>query len=120
DVYRYLARHIDPLWRRSLRLTEENAAEYEQLQANKFGVQVAFGIVFAGVALVVLLSALWIGLGFARGLVSPIRRLIGAAQEVSGGNLDVRVPTRGATGDLSLLATTFHTMTSQVSPQRDE
>ena len=71
-------------------------------------------------ALVVLLSAIWIGLGFARGLVSPIRRLIGAAQEVSGGNLDVHVPTRGATGDLSLLATTFNTMTSQVRSQRDE
>jgi two-component system nitrogen regulation sensor histidine kinase NtrY len=120
NVYLYLARPIDPRVTRNLRLTEENAAEYEQLQANKFGVQVAFGIVFAGVALVVLLSAIWIGLGFARGLVSPIRRLIGAAQEVSGGNLDVHVPTRGATGDLSLLATTFNTMTSQVRSQRDE
>ena len=120
DVYLYLARPIDPRVTRNLRLTEENAAEYEQLQANRFGVQVAFGIVFAGVALVVLLSAIWIGLGFARGLVSPIRRLIGAAQEVSGGNLDVHVPTRGATGDLSLLATTFNTMTSQVRSQRDE
>ena len=120
NVYLYLARPIDPRVTRNLRLTEENAAEYQQLQANKLGVQVAFGIVFAGVALVVLLSAIWIGLGFARSLVWPIRRLIGAAQEISAGNLEVRVPSRSSMGDISLLADTFNTMTSQVKSQRDE
>ncbi len=120
DVYLYLARPIDPRVTRNLRLTEENATEYEQLQANRFGVQVAFGIVFAGVALVVLLSAIWIGLGFASSLVWPIRRLIGAAQEISAGNLEVRVPSRGSMGDISLLADTFNTMASQVKSQRDE
>ena len=84
DVYLYLARPIDPRVTRYLRLTEENAAEYEQLQANRFGVQIAFAILFVGMALVVLLSAIWIGLDFARSLVSPIRRLIGAAEEVVG------------------------------------
>ncbi len=120
DVYLYLSRPLDPRVTRNLRLTEENAAEYEQLEANRFGVQVAFGIVFAGVALVVLLSAIWIGLGFAGGLVSPIRRLIGAAQEISAGNLDVSVPVRGSTGDIGVLAQTFNTMTAQVKSQRDE
>ncbi len=120
NVYLYLARPIDPRVTRNLRLTEENAAEYKQLQANRFGVQVAFGILFAGVALVLLLSAIWIGLGFASSLVWPIRRLIGAVQEISAGNLEVRVPSRGSMGDISLLADTFNTMASQVKSQRDE
>ena len=120
NVYLYLARPIDPTVIRNLNLTEENAAEYQRLQENRFGVQVAFGIVFAGVALVVLLSAIWIGLSFAGSIVSPIRRLIGAAREIAGGNLDVHVPVRGSTGDLGLLATSFNTMTSQVRSQRDE
>ena len=120
NVYLFLARPIDPKVIRNLRLTEENAAEYQRLQENRFGVQVAFGIVFAGVALVVLLSAIWIGLSFAGSIVSPIRRLIGAAREIAGGNLDVHVPVRGSTGDLGLLATSFNTMTSQVRSQRDE
>jgi two-component system nitrogen regulation sensor histidine kinase NtrY len=120
DLYLYLTRPIDPRVIRNLRLTEENAAEYQRLQENRFGVQVAFGIVFAGVALVVLLSAIWIGLSFASSIVSPIRRLIGAAREIAGGNLDVHVPVRGSTGDLGLLATSFNTMTSQVKSQRDE
>ncbi len=120
DVYLYLARPLDSRVTRNLRLTEEGAAEYQQLQANRFGVQVAFGILFAGVALVVLLSAIWIGLGFASSLVWPIRRLIGAVQEISAGNLEVRVPSRGSMGDISLLADTFNTMAGQVKSQRDE
>jgi len=120
DIYLYLARPIDSRVTRYLRLTAENAEEYERLQENRFGVQVAFAILFVGVALVVLLSAIWIGLGFARSLVSPIRRLIGAAQEVSAGNLDVHVPARGSAGDISSLAATFNTMTSQLRSQRAE
>lgn len=120
DVYLYLARPIDPKVIQNLRLTEENAAEYQQLQENRLGVQVAFGIVFGGVALVVLLAAIWIGLSFASSLVSPIRRLIAAAREIAAGNLDVQVPTRGSAGDLGLLATSFNTMTSQVRSQRNE
>src|SRR5687768_12635048 len=120
DLYLYLARPIDPRVTRYLRLTEENAAEYEQLQANRFNVQIAFAILFVGMALVVLLSAIWIGLGFARSLVSPIRRLIGAAEQVSAGNLDVHVPARGSAGDIGSLAATFNTMTGQLKSQRGE
>ncbi|MYZ47224.1 PAS domain-containing sensor histidine kinase [Rhizobiales bacterium L72] len=120
DVYLYLARPIDPRVTRYLRLTEENAAEYEELRANRFGVQVAFAILFIGVALVVLLSAIWIGLGFADRLVTPIRRLISAVSEISSGNLDVRVPSASGVGDINLLGHTFNTMTSQLRSQRDE
>ena len=44
------------------------------------------------ISLIVLLSAVWIGLNFANWLVAPIRRLIGAAKVVSTGNLYVQVP----------------------------
>ena len=120
DVYLYLARPIDARVTRYLRLTEENAAEYQQLEANRFGVQVAFAILFAGITLVVLLSAIWIGLWFANRLVAPIRRLISAAGEVSAGNLDVRVPVGQPSGDLSAMATTFNTMTEELKSQRNQ
>ena len=73
-------------------MTDENVAEYRALEATRFGVQVAFGILYLGVALVVLLSAIWLGIGFANRLVAPIRRLIDAAKQVSQGNLAVAVP----------------------------
>ena len=120
DVYLYLARPIDPRVSQYVRLTEENAAEYERLQENRFGVQVVFAILFVGMALVMVLSAIWIGLSFARSLVSPIRRLIGATQEIATGNLDVRVPTTGSASDLSSLASTFNQMTSQLKSQRNQ
>jgi two-component system nitrogen regulation sensor histidine kinase NtrY len=72
------------------------------------------------IALIVLLSAVWIGLNFANYLVAPIRRLIGAAQVVSTGNLYVQVPTRRAEGDLAQLGETFNKMTQELRTQRDD
>ncbi|MCF1502866.1 sensor histidine kinase NtrY-like [Afifella sp. H1R] len=119
DVYLYLARPLDPKVTRQVRLTEESAAEYGQLQENRFGVQIAFAILFVGMALVVLLSAIWIGLGFANGLVAPIRHLIGAASKISGGNLDVSVPVQEKAGDLGILSATFNRMAGQLRSQRN-
>jgi two-component system nitrogen regulation sensor histidine kinase NtrY len=72
------------------------------------------------IALIVLLSAVWIGLTFANYLVAPIRRLIGAAQVVSTGNLYVQVPTRRSEGDLAQLGETFNKMTQELRTQRDD
>jgi two-component system nitrogen regulation sensor histidine kinase NtrY len=68
----------------------------------------------------VLLSAVWIGLNFANRLVAPIRRLIGAANLVSTGNLYVQVPVRRGEGDLSQLGETFNKMTQELRTQRDD
>ena len=96
------------------------SAEYRALEATRFGVQLAFGILYLGVPLVVLLSAIWLGISLANRLVAPIRRLIDAAKQVSQGNLAVRVPARGSDGDLGALGETFNTMTAQLRGQRAE
>jgi two-component system, NtrC family, nitrogen regulation sensor histidine kinase NtrY len=62
----------------------------------------------------------WIGLNFANYLVAPIRRLIGAAQIVSTGNLYVQVPTHRSEGDLAHLGHTFNKMTQELRTQRDD
>ena len=72
------------------------------------------------IALIVLLSAVWIGLNFANRLVAPIRRLIGAANLVSTGNLYVQVPVRRSEGDLAQLGETFNSMTQELRTQRDD
>ena len=72
------------------------------------------------IALIVLLSAVWIGLDFANRLVAPIRRLIGAANVVSTGNLYVQVPVRRSEGDLAQLGETFNKMTQELRTQRDD
>ena len=120
DLYLYFARPVDPRVTRHIRLSQEGSREFYQLQANRAGAQTAFAFLFTGMALVVLLSAIWLGLGFVDRLVSPIRRLIGAASEVSSGNLEVRVPVRESAGDIASLSSTFNTMIDQLRSQRND
>ena len=103
-----------------LRATRANVAEYQLLEQRRAGVQVAFGLMYVAISLTLLLSAIWIGMWFANRLVAPIRRLIGAAQQVSDGNLGVEVDVDPAEGDLAVLGSTFNTMTQELESQRDE
>ncbi|WP_269582059.1 sensor histidine kinase NtrY-like [Roseibium sp. Sym1] len=119
DFYLYAVRAIDPRVLDYLRLAETGASQYQQMENSRFGVQVAFALVYLGVALVLLLSAIWIGFGFANKLVSPIRALISAADDVSKGNLAVKVRTEKSGGDLANLGETFNKMTGQLLGQRD-
>ncbi|MCC6780214.1 MAG: PAS domain-containing sensor histidine kinase [Hyphomicrobiales bacterium] len=120
DLYLYIARLLDPRVLAQLRATQAGVAQYADLSARRVGIQIAFGLMYTVIALIVLLSAVWIGLNFANYLVAPIRRLIGAAQVVSTGNLYVQVPTRRSEGDLAQLGETFNKMTQELRTQRDD
>ena len=120
DTYLYVARSLDTRVVDYLRITRENANEYASLEESRFGVQIAFALIYIGVTLVLLLSSIWIGLGFANRLVTPIRRLIGAADQVTRGNMDVEVSVSKREGDLAKLASTFNNMIAQLNNQRGE
>jgi two-component system nitrogen regulation sensor histidine kinase NtrY len=119
-MYLYVARLLDPRVVQQLRATQESVGEYANLEARRLGIQIAFALMFAVIALIVLLSSAWIGLDFANRLVAPIRRLIGAANLVSTGNLQVQVPIRRSEGDLAQLGETFNTMTQELRTQHDD
>ena len=120
DNYLYVTRLLDPRVVPQLQATRESVTEYAAIEARRVGVQVAFALMYTVIALIVLLSAVWIGLNFANRLVAPIRRLIGAANLVSTGNLYVRVPVRPSEGDLGQLGETFNRMTQELRTQRDD
>jgi len=120
DMYLYAARILDPRVVAQLRSTQESVGEFANLEARRLGIQIAFGLMFAIIALIVLLSAAWIGLDFANRLVAPIRRLIGAANVVSTGNLDIQVPVRRSEGDLARLGETFNKMTHELRTQHED
>ena len=119
DMYLYVTRGMDPRVTEYLRLAEEGATEYSKMEETRFGAQVAFALIYLGVALILLLSAIWIGFGFSSRLVAPIRRLISAADQVSKVNLYVEVVTEKSEGDLANLGSTFNNMTGQLRGQRD-
>src|SRR6185437_8606603 len=120
NEYLYVTRLLDPNVVPQLQATRESVTEYAAIEARRLGVQVAFALMYTVIALTVLLSAVWIGLNFANRLVAPIRRLIGAANVVSTGNLHVRVPVHRSEGDLAQLGETFNRMTQELRTQRDD
>lgn len=74
---------------------------------------IAYGVAAGGILLAVAFS-LWIAARVSR----PIEQLAHAAEEVAGGNWDVRVPQRGS-DEVSVLAHSFNHMTEQLVSQRD-
>ena len=120
DAYLHVVRAIDPRVVAQVRDTQASVQDFAALEARRLGVQLAFGLMYTIIALAVLLSAAWLGLNFANRLVAPIRRLIGAANIVSTGNLYIQVPIHRSEGDLAQLGETFNKMTYELRTQRDD
>ncbi|MEA2986763.1 MAG: two-component system, NtrC family, nitrogen regulation sensor histidine kinase NtrY [Alphaproteobacteria bacterium] len=120
NSYLFIAKVLDPRVTGRLSKLQDDFTEFVQLQDRRFGIQVAFALVYTVIALIATLSAVWIGLHFANYLVAPIRRLISAANLVSTGNLYVQLPIRRSEGDLAHLGETFNKMTQELRTQRDD
>jgi two-component system, NtrC family, nitrogen regulation sensor histidine kinase NtrY len=120
NVYLFMAHALDPRVIEIGSRAADISDVFRELENRRFGLQLAFALMFTVIALTVLLSAVWIALNFANRLVAPIRRLIGAANIVSTGNLWVQVPVRRQEGDLAQLGETFNKMTQELRTQRDD
>lgn len=118
--YLYGARSVNPLVIGHLRQTRASVDEYERLRAARGPLKVVHGVMYAMISLTSTLAAIWVGLWFARHLVAPIRRLIGAAQRVARGDLTVQLPLRRGEGDLRRLSRDFNNMTRELASQRQE
>ena len=115
DTFLYVARLLDPRVVSQLKQTEASVAEYAQIEARRLGIQVAFALMFAVIALTILMASVLIGLNFANWLVAPIRKLMSAANIVSTGDLHVQVPVHKSEGDLAQLGETFNKMTAGIA-----
>jgi two-component system nitrogen regulation sensor histidine kinase NtrY len=120
DTYLYTIRLVDPEVIRARQIVTANTDAYQGLENNRRPTQLAFGLLYLGVTLVIVLAAIWTGIAVADRLVRPIRQLIGAADEVATGNLDVSVPVRASDGDVASLGDTFNKMLLQLKSQRNE
>jgi two-component system nitrogen regulation sensor histidine kinase NtrY len=117
--YLYVARGVSPRVMTHLKRTTDRFNEYEELRRRRSGLKIAHALMYLMISTTALLAAIWVGMWFAGRLVAPIRRLIAGAQEVSKGNLKVRLPVRRGEGDLRRLSQTFNTMTAELKTQRD-
>lgn len=114
-----VGRGVSPQVMGHLRSTRQNVSDYETLRNAQGGLTIAHGLMYMTISMTGLLAAIWTGLWFAGRFVAPIRRLIGAAQQVSKGNLNLLLPERRGEGDLRRLSRTFNHMTRDLRTQRE-
>ena len=63
DAYLFILREIDPIVSNFLRMTSENLEEYRSFLDSRSNIQLAFGVLYAGAGLIVVLSAIWVAIG---------------------------------------------------------
>ena len=120
DAYLLVVRTVDPKVLAYYQNTVSAVSEYKRLERDRRQIQLLFAAIYGVVALLTLLGAIWLGLWAANRLGKPIAKLIGAAEEVSQGNLDARVTVERDDDEIGLLGRTFNRMTAQLEGQRAE
>ena len=119
NTYLFVARPVEAEVLEYMQLTDQNITEYREYASNRLVFQITFTIMYVGLAVVLLLAALWIGIALANRFVDPIRNLMIASSRVSRGELDVQVPVQEGRGDLRDLSNGFNRMTEQLKSQRE-
>ncbi|HIJ38626.1 MAG TPA: PAS domain-containing sensor histidine kinase [Rhodospirillaceae bacterium] len=120
DTYLFVGRYVDPKVLDHMNRTSQGVEEYQRLEGTRSGLVITFLAIYAVVALLLLLSAIWVGLSLATELATPIVHLIDAAEKVRGGDLSARVADDGEADELGSLSRAFNRMTSQLSTQRQD
>jgi len=118
--YLYVTRLVDGNLLNLLDDTQETASLYQQLESDKGKVLFNFALVYLAFAILMIVSAVLLGLWFAERLSRPIGRLTGAAQKIAKGELNVRVREETGDDEIAQLSKLFNRMTSQLKLQRDK
>ncbi len=118
DTYLYVTRPMHPFAIEFPRQAGIFIKNYDSFESFGAAVKRNFAIIYAMLTMILLLSAIWVGLDFANRLVAPIRTLIAATDQVSAGNLAVRVEVDRDHGDLSRLGDVFNKMTTELDVQQ--
>jgi len=120
DAYLLVGKFVDANVLRHIAETTGAADEYKLLEENRMNLQIKFLFVFILVAILLLLSAIWIGWSIASTISTPIGKLIDAAEKVGKGDLSTRVDfdKRKDKDEVGKLSQSFNLMTEQLSDQQ--
>lgn len=119
-VYLLVGRLIDPKVLNHMVVAQGGAKDYRALKENISSIQLHFSLLFALVAVLLLLAAIWYGMYLALRLVVPITRLIHAAEQVRAGDFAAQVPDSGKQDEIAILGRAFNRMTQQLEKQRQD
>ncbi|WP_375318612.1 sensor histidine kinase NtrY-like [Candidatus Tisiphia endosymbiont of Oplodontha viridula] len=119
DIYLLVGRLIDAKITDHIDKTNGAAEEYYRLKKHISSMQIKFFIVFIFIALLLLLAAISWGMIFATKIVTPIRKLVSAAEKVKNGDLTIQVPEDVINKDeISVLSSAFNRMIKQIDRQQ--
>ena len=119
-LYLYATRILSPNVVSQLLQTEAAVREYSEMEKQRFETQLTIVIIYIVLTLVILLSAVWLGLMLADRLVTPIGRLIAASRQLGEGDLQARVDVTAETGNAEInhLSDTFNEMAQRLGVQQ--
>lgn len=118
DAFLYVTRDVQGQVLKLLDETQDTVQLYERLEAERDGILFDFALIYIGFALLVILSAVLLGLWFAERLARPVGRLAEAAESVGAGDLDIRVKEQKGSDEVAMLGRIFNRMTQQLKAQR--
>lgn len=119
DAYLYVTRDVQGEVLQLLDETRATVQLYERLERERDGILFDFALIYLGFAMLVILSAILLGLLFAERLAKPVGRLAGAAESIGEGNLDIRVKEPRGNDEIAILSQIFNRMAGQLKGQRD-
>lgn len=117
-AYLLVERFVDVRVLSNLDRVREASQSYLNLEQRRGTIQLTFVAIFAVVALLLLMAAVWIGMTIANQLARPISGLIEAAEKVSEGDISQRVPVDETIGEMATLSHAFNDMTTRLSEQQ--
>ncbi len=120
DAYLLVGRYIDEDVLSAIDRTRVAAEDYQSLLIRQFDLQLSFAVMFSVVAILMVLSSLWLGLNLANSIVNPLVRVIAAADEVRAGNWRTRVDEYDDVDEISRLGTSFNRMLDELSSSREQ
>jgi len=119
DTFLYIGRLVDPAVTGRVARVRSAMKEYEASEGQRVYIEYTFAMMFATVAALFLLVAIWVGFHLAARLAEPIMELIAAADRVRKNDLTARVPVDSAArGEIDALSLAFNRMTRQLGRQQ--
>jgi len=120
DAYLFVGRFIDAAVLDAVDQTRLAASDYQSLSFSQVDLQISMAAIFAIVALLMLLSALWLGLNLANSIVGPLGGVISVAEDVRDGNLSSRVNIDPSLVEISHLGSSFNSMLDDLASSQQQ
>ncbi len=111
--------YVEQSARRSTESVLASFREFRKLRLNKQPFKNLYALTLALAALMVVVSATWLGLYLAGGITKPIGDLVQATEQVAEGRWDVHLEERGG-DEIGTLVRAFNSMTEEVGRSHEE